>query len=97
MSDTDKDQEFYKMADAFIATANSYGAEVESGKVSATFLYAAARFNAFLVASSAGSAEQFGLRKKEAIKYFMAEYGKMLEEHFSDYTANFDTYIGIDT
>ncbi len=95
MSDTDKDQEFYAMADAFIETANSYGGKVEPGKISATFLYAAARFNAFLMASSSGSAEQFASRKDESVKYLMAEYRKMLEEHFSDYTANFDTYIGV--
>ncbi|HIQ38373.1 MAG TPA: DUF3144 domain-containing protein [Desulfocapsa sulfexigens] len=41
------------MADAFIAAENSYGGKAEQGKVSATFLYGAARFNTFLVASCA--------------------------------------------
>jgi len=94
MSDTDKDKEFYEMADAFIAIANGYTGKVEQGKASATFLYAAARFNTFLVASASGSANEFSSRKEDAIKYFMAEYQKMLEEHFADYTEHFDKYIG---
>jgi len=95
MSDnTEKDKEFYEMADAFIAVANGQSGKVEQGKVSAAFLYAAARFNTFLVASASDSAEQFSSRKEDAMEYFVAEYKKMLDEHFSDYTNNFDTYIG---
>lgn len=95
MSDnTEKDKEFYQMADAFIDVANTYSGKTEQGKVSATFLYGAARFNTFLVASASGSAEELASRKDEAIKYFMAEYEKMLDEHFTDYTENFDTYLG---
>ena len=95
MSDnTEKDKEFYEIADAFIAVANSNSGKADQGKVSATFLYGAARFNTFLVAAASGSADELASRKEEAIKYFMAEYEKMLEEHFSDYTENYDTYIG---
>jgi len=94
MSDnTEKDKEFYEIADAFIAVANSNTGKVDQGKVSATFLYGAARFNTFLVAAASGSADELASRKKEAIKYFMAEYEKMLEEHFEDYIENYDTYI----
>ncbi len=90
---TDKDKEFYEMADAFIAVANGHSGKAEQGKVSATFLYAAARFNTFLVASASSSADEFSSRKDEAVEYFVAEYKKMLEEHFTDYTENYDTYI----
>ncbi len=93
MSNTDKDKEFYEMADAFINLANKQKKDVDQGKVSATFLYAAARFNTFLVASASDSADEFASRKEEVFEYFMAEYKKMLEEHFADYHANFDTYI----
>lgn len=95
MSDTDKDKEFYEMADAYIALANKQSnGKVHPGKVSATFLYAAARFNTFIVASGSESADDFAAKKEEAIDYFMAEYKKMLDEHFGDYRNNFDTYIG---
>lgn len=94
MSNTEKDSEFYKMADAFIALANNQSKNVNQGKVSATFLYAAARFNTFIVASESDSAEDFATNKDSAIEYFMEEYRKMLEEHFGDYHQNYSKYIG---
>ncbi len=96
-NNTDKDDEFYEMADSYIALANKQGKDIIQGKVSATFLYAAARFNTFLVASNASSKKQFESDKENSIEYFMTEYKKMLEEHFSDYVANYDSYIGNNT
>jgi hypothetical protein len=93
MSDTDKDKEFYEMADAHIAVANKQAKSINPGKVSATILYSAARFNTFIVASNSESADELASRKEEACKYLMAEYQKMLDEHFGDYTKNFDKYL----
>lgn len=94
MSNTDKDKEFYEMADAFIAIANRQSKNTNPGKVSAAFLYAAARFNTFLVAAGSGSADEFGSKKENSIDYFMTEYKRMLEEHFENYKENFEKYIG---
>lgn len=94
MSATDKDKEFYEMADAFIAIANKQGKTINPGKVSAAFLYAAARFNTFLVASGSDSATEFASRKDNSCDYFMDEYKKMLDEHFADYKENFERYLG---
>ncbi len=94
MSDTTtKDKEFYEMADAHIAVANKQAKSTTPGKVSATILYSAARFNAFLAASNANSAAEFASKKEETCKFFMAEYQKMLDEHFADYANNFDKYL----
>ncbi|MFV1984055.1 MAG: DUF3144 domain-containing protein [Thiohalomonadales bacterium] len=95
MSDTDKDNEFFELADAFIALANKQGKEVNQGKVSATFLYGAARFNTFLVASNSESKAAFEAGIESSIEYFMTEYKKMLDEHFADYKANYETYIDV--
>ncbi len=94
MDSTHKDKQFYEMADAYIALANKQSGKTDQGTVSATFLYAAARFNTFLVAQASDSAEQFSSRKEEIMEYFMAEYKKMLEEHFEDYSKNFAMYLG---
>lgn len=94
MSKTEKDNEFYEMADAHIALANQQSKNINQGKVSATFLYAAARFNTFIVASNADSADDFSENRENAIEYFMTEYRKMLEEHFADYQQNYEKYIG---
>ncbi len=93
MNDTDKDKEFYEMADAHIAVANEQAKSINPGKVSATILYSAARFNTFLVASNSDSADELASRKEEVCKYLMAEYQKMLDEHFADYTKNFKKYL----
>jgi hypothetical protein len=71
MSNTDKDKEFYEMADAYIALANKQSKNVNQGKVSATFLYAAARFNTFLVASGSNSANEFASKKENIFDYYI--------------------------
>ena len=93
MSNTDKDKEFYEMADAFIGLANKQSKNAEPGKVSAAFLYAAARFNTYIAASGSGSANEYASGKEKSFEYFLAEYKKMLEEHFADYYENFDKYL----
>jgi hypothetical protein len=93
VSDTDKDQVFYDIVNAFIALANDKSKEVDRGKVSAAFLYAAARFNIYVVASSASNVEEFMEYEKRAFEYMEGEYKKMLREHFDDYRDNFNDYI----
>jgi hypothetical protein len=93
MSDTEKDQEFYDLANSFIELANQQASGIDKGKVSAAFLYAAARFNTFVVASSAANVEQFMSYKEKAYDYMVGEYQKMLEEHFGDYRDHFKDYI----
>ena len=64
------DKDFFKRTDAFIKVANELSTEHDLGKVSASLLYAAARFNAFIVASSAADKEEVDRNKVEAIEYF---------------------------
>lgn len=95
-TNTDKDKEFYEMADAYIALANSQSKTINPGKVSATFLYAAARFNTYIVASGSKTKQEFSDSKQNTHEYFIAEYTKMLEEHFADYNQNFEKYLRSD-
>ena len=91
---TNEDKKFYEMADAFIAIANEQSKNENPGKVSASFLYAASRFNTFIVAAVSCQANEFASKKEESIDYFMAKYKEMLVEHFENYKENFDQYIG---
>jgi hypothetical protein len=93
MNKTEKDKEFYELANDFIELANRHGQNLDKGKISAAFLYAAARFNTFVVASSAENTQQMESFKERALEYFVNEYKKMLEEHFTDYAENFSQYI----
>ena len=94
MSKPERDQAFFDMADRFIALANSMAEETDAGRVSASLLFAAARFNTFLVARSASNGEELSGFQGKATAYYEAEYSKMLLEHFADYVEHFDTYLG---
>ena len=53
MSDNDIDKEFRSIVDSFIALANKHSDTANRENVSMALLYAAARFNSFIVATHA--------------------------------------------
>jgi hypothetical protein len=53
-------------------------------------MYAAARFNAFIVAKTTGSAQNMKLEKERALEYFTDQFRKMVESNLDDFAANFD-------
>ena len=83
---------FWKVADSFIAHANSQN-DTDRGVVSAGFAYSSARFNAFVIASQCGTKEAFEAEKDAAVNYFVEQYKLALTENVADYSANFDKYI----
>ena len=88
------DDEFYKRADAHIHLSNSQMSEdIGRGKVSASNMYATARFNAWVSACGWGSGEEMAESKAETIEYFVKEFSKMLEENLDDYIKNYDSYM----
>ncbi len=89
-----EDPTFYKRADEHIRLSNNQvSKEVGRGMVSASFLYSAARFNAYVSASSFKSSKEFIEAKEVTMKYFMDEYKNMLEENMDDYILNFSKYL----
>ncbi len=95
----ERDETFYKRADEHIALANNHINTQQTKPVDAndSLLYATARFNAWIVAASFTNAEDMKNDKENAIAYFTDAYKKMLEEHFDDYTENYNTYMGVKT
>ena len=87
------EREFWKLADSFINLANDHYAQEGDGKVGYALLYAAARFNAFIVASTAGDKQELTEEMEPAAKYFTDQYRKMFVENLDDYQANFDQYL----
>lgn len=87
------DKDFFKRTDAFIQLANQLSQEQDLGKVSASLLYAAARFNAFIVASSAADKAEADRNKVQAIEYFTNQYRAMLIANMDDYIEKFDEYL----
>ena len=88
------DDEFYDRADEHIHLSNrQISDKVTRGKVSASFLYSAARFNAWLSATGFKNSEEMAAAKEETIEYFRGEYEEMLIENLNDYIENFDSYM----
>lgn len=92
---TDIDDKFFDRADAHINLSNEQLSNSTKGKVSASMMYSVARFNSWVSACEFNNANEMKEVKEETIKYFVAEYEKMLKENLEDYIGNFDTYMGI--
>ena len=90
---SDDDKEFFERADAYITLANDQATNVSRGKVSASMMFATARFNAWVSASGTDSGEELASVKDEAVEYFVSEYRKMLDENLDEYIEHFDKYM----
>jgi hypothetical protein len=87
------DKEFFERADAYITLANEQAANVNRGKVSASMMFATARFNAWVSASGTDSSDELASVREEALTYFVNEYRQMLEENLDEYIEHFDDYM----
>jgi hypothetical protein len=87
------DDKFYTRADAHIELANEQAQQIGKGKVSASFLYSAARFNAYISAINSGSLECMQSEKENIVDFYMKEYKEMLIENLDDYIENYQSYM----
>jgi hypothetical protein len=90
MSDIQRDKQFWDLADSFIQLANTHLNEVKPSRVSASALFAAARFNAFVITAATENKAQLIAEKESAIAYFLAEYEKMLRENIDEHLSRYD-------
>ncbi len=84
---------FVKRADEYINLANQQldtTDNVTPGEVSASFLFGAARFNAWVAACEFDSAEAMRDAKEEVIEYFVKEYKQMIDQHIESHIEAFD-------
>ncbi|TWI64474.1 uncharacterized protein DUF3144 [Pseudoduganella lurida] len=95
MSEENHDQQFWQLIDQFIRHANEQGeaSGAPPHVAGAALLFAATRFNAYLLAHNAGSAEQLAASRAESLEYFRGQFEKMMEENVTDYEKNFDKYM----
>lgn len=84
--------EFWERADQIIALANQQCGQSGGHEVATSLLYAAARFNAFLVASKTNDVNKMQQEKDDAIAFFTEQYKRMLTDNFNDYIKNFEQY-----
>ena len=86
-------EQFWKLADSFINLANQHYESDGDGKIGYAMLYAAARFNAFIVATTAGDKKDLAEETEQATEFFTEQYRKMFAENIEDYLENFDKYV----
>ncbi|MFT4514000.1 MAG: hypothetical protein ACI89X_003678 [Planctomycetota bacterium] len=84
------DSAFYDRADAHIHLANEHGDDVGPGKASASFLFAASRYNAFAISSRSASGAEMQASRGETVGHFVDQYRRMLENNVDDYIADFN-------
>lgn len=89
----DADHDFYDRAHEHLRIANEQLTGVSEGQVSASMMYACARFNAWVSATSQESAKDLKGAYGETIEYFVAQYRKMLVKNLDDFVANFGDYM----
>jgi hypothetical protein len=93
MSDNTPGPEFWNRANALINLANAQCDAAHPNEVAASTMYAASRFNAFIVAKSTGSAENMKQEKERVLEYFTDQFRKMMESNLDDFTENFENYM----
>ena len=86
------DKQFYDRADAVISIANEQAASADQGHVSASLMYATARYNSYVSACKAASSGDLASGKEEILEYFVEQYPMMLAENLDDQIANYDKY-----
>jgi hypothetical protein len=89
----DNDPQFWDMAEQFIELANGSLENADAGKIGAAMLFAATRFNAFVVASSSIDRAEFIEDMDETMDYLSKQFRQMLGDNLRDFRDNYKVYI----
>ena len=73
-------QEFFAISNRFIELANEINSDFPRARISAAFLYSAARYNAFSWMKREVMLEQ---TEEEAIEFFCAQYKQLLRNNIT--------------
>ncbi|MEY4590545.1 MAG: hypothetical protein RL497_2621 [Pseudomonadota bacterium] len=95
-TNTKKETQFWDLVDHFIEHANNACEDMEPGAVSAALLNAAARFNAFVVASASLDRNEFIEEMDPAQLHLTEHYRELLRDNLKDYKENYKIYIRAD-
>lgn len=94
MSNSTPDPAFWNRVNALINLSNDQCDAADPSEVGASTLYAATRFNAFIVARATGSSQNMKIEKERALEYFTDQFRKMMVDNLDDFAENFEKYIG---
>ena len=90
MSSIHHDKEFYEIADEHITLCNAHMGKIMPAKVSAAMLFAASRFNAFVIMAASENKAEMLAQKEAAIAFFLNEYETNLRENIDEHLKRYD-------
>jgi hypothetical protein len=93
MSNNVPDPAYWHRVDAVVNLSNEQCGAVDPNEVGASTLFAAARFNAFILAKTTGSAANMTIERNEALDYYTGQFRKMMAANLEDFIQNFDKYM----
>ena len=92
LSEDEVDVVYREMIDSFIDKANELADQNSLENVGMALLYAASRFNAFVVSQHAENLEGYEKDVVKAQQFFVSQYQEMLNENLDDYKKVFQKY-----
>jgi len=92
ISDEELDARHREMIDAFIDQANQLTDHNSPENVGMALLYAASRFNSFVVSEHAENLQAYENDLAKAEEFFVSQYRNMLTENLDDYKKAFEKY-----
>jgi hypothetical protein len=92
ISDDELDAVYRHMADLFIDRANELAEDNSPENVGMALLFAASRFNAYVVSQHAQTVEDYERDLPKAREFFLAQYKQMLDENLEDYKQVYSKY-----
>lgn len=92
MSTPSNDEQFLQLVDLFINLANEKAQTIDPAIIGPAMLFAASRFNSYMLAGAAGTVERFSEQKEAAVKYYLDQHEKMLRDNLADFETNFESY-----
>jgi len=92
ISEEEVDALYRNMIDAFIDQANELAEQNSPENVGMALLFAASRFNAFVVSQHAENIGDYEKDLKKAQEFFSSQYREMLNENLEDYKSVYAKY-----
>ena len=93
---------FFERADEFIKQANEFCRPAKGtqpnptevrGQVSASMLFATARFNTWVAANNFKDGDEMRDAKQQVMSYVLQQFQMMLEDNYDEYCEQFENYL----
>jgi len=92
LSEDEVDVQYRQMIDSFIDRANEMTDQNSPENVGMALLFAASRFNSFVVSQHAENRQDYERDLQKARQFFVSQYESMLDENLEDYKNTYEKY-----